>query len=121
MFKVTFQLILLIFIFFSGNLSAQKQMQSGKFSANAEVQAYSLHKGNGDRGITIEVNYEKPFDKKPKVFISVVSIDADGNFNVRYNVDQASVSRDGFTLKINTWGDSKVYGITGYWLAFTED
>jgi hypothetical protein len=52
--------------------------------------------------------------------LSVTQIDADKGFNNRYNVEVLSVSRDGFTVKIRTWADSKVYSISGYWLAYTE-
>jgi len=49
--------------------------------------------------------------------LSVTQIDADKGFNDRYNVEVFSVSRDGYTVKIRTWADSKVYSISGYWLS----
>jgi hypothetical protein len=52
--------------------------------------------------------------------LSVTQIDADKGFNGRYNVEVFSVSRDGYTVKIRTWADSKVYSISGYWLSYTE-
>ena len=52
--------------------------------------------------------------------VSVTQLDADKAFNSRYNVEVISVSRDGFTVKIRTWADSKVYSISGYWLAYVE-
>ncbi len=61
-----------------------------------------------------------PYDVKPKVMLSVTQLDADKAFNSRYNVEVLSVSRDGFTVKIRTWSDSKVYSISGYWLAYVE-
>ena len=70
--------------------------------------------------MTVEVNFTKPFEVKPKVILSVTQIDGDKAFNQRYNVEVLSVSRDGFTVKIRTWADSKIYGISGYWLAYSE-
>jgi len=52
--------------------------------------------------------------------LSVTQLDADKGVNTRYNVEVLSVSRDGFTVKIRTWADSKIFGISGYWLAYTE-
>jgi hypothetical protein len=52
--------------------------------------------------------------------LSITQLDADKTANSRYNVEVISVSRDGFTVKIRTWADSKIFSISGYWLAFVE-
>lgn len=110
--------IALFFVTFTSMVSAQTQ--SGSWSTTAGAPGYNLDTNTGERSMTIEVNYLKPFEVKPKVIISVTHIDGDKAFNLRYNVEVLSVSRDGFTVKIRTWADSKVYGISGYWLAYTE-
>lgn len=110
--------VLLFFVAFTSMVSAQTQ--SGTWGTKAGDAAYNLDTNTGERSMTVEVNFNKPYDVKPKVMISVTEIDADKGFNVRYNVEVLSVSRDGFTVKIRTWADSKFYSISGYWLAFTE-
>ncbi len=110
--------IALLFVAFTSMVSAQTQ--SGSWTTKAGDSGYNLDTNTGERSMTLEVNFTKPFDVKPKVVISVTQIDTDKGFNCRYNVEVLSNSRDGFTVKIRTWADSKIYSISGYWLAYTE-
>lgn len=113
--------VLAAFVFFAAFTSiATAQIQSGSWATQAGEASYNLNSNTGDRAVTIEVNFDKPFDVKPKVILSVTQLDADKAFNPRYNVEVLSVSRDGFTIKVRTWADSKIFGISGYWLAYTE-
>ena len=116
--KLSILAVFLFFVAFSGLVVAQTQ--SGQWSTKAGDSGYNLDTNTGERSMTIEVDFKNPYDVKPKVMISVTQIDADKSFNSRYNVEVLSVSRDGFTVKIRTWADSKVYSISGYWLAYVE-
>lgn len=116
--KLSVLAVFLFFVAFSGLVVAQTQ--SGQWSTKAGDSGYNLDTNTGERSMTIEVDFKNPFDVKPKVMLSVTQIDADKSFNSRYNVEVLSVSRDGFTVKIRTWADSKVYSISGYWLAYVE-
>ncbi len=116
--KLSMFALVLFFVAFSALVSAQTQ--SGQWSTKAGDSGYNLDTNTGERAMTIEVNFKNPYDVKPKVMVSVTQIDTDKGFNSRYNVEVLSVSRDGFTLKIRTWADSKVYSLSGYWLAYTE-
>ncbi|HKI79457.1 MAG TPA: H-type lectin domain-containing protein [Ignavibacteriaceae bacterium] len=112
-------ILLASFLLFSASLAfAQVQIQSGTFSESYTSKGYTLDKGTGERTYLVEVNFPAPFDKKPKIVLSVSNIDADGQFNTRYKVEAFSVGRDNFTIKISTWGDSKIFGIGGGWIAF---
>jgi hypothetical protein len=99
---------------------AQSHILSGKFSGNSQSSGYTLDKGSGERSYSIEVNFLKPFEARPNVALSVTQIDAEKGANLRYSIDAISVSRDGFTVKILTWGDAKIFGISGYWIAHSE-
>lgn len=112
--------LLFFFVLGSSFVLAQAKIQSGKFSVNTSTANYTLDKNSGDRSITIDVTYDKPFDKKPTVILSVTTLDTDTKTNVRYSVEPTSVSRDGFTIKISTWSESKIFGIGGTWLAVSE-
>lgn len=116
--KLSVLAVVLFFVAFSALLSAQTQ--SGQWSTKAGDTAYNLDANTGDRAMTIEVTFKNPYEVKPKVMLSVTQIDADKGFNNRYNVEVLSVSRDAFTVRIRTWADSKIYSISGYWLAYTE-
>ena len=104
---------------FSFSVLAQ-QIDSGTFSANSTTPNYTLDKNSGDRTITIEINYHTAFDKKPEVILSVNQLDASTNSNVRYEVKTISVSRDNFIIQIKTWSESKIFGISGTWLAISK-
>lgn len=92
-------------------------MQSGSWSVNQSIQGYSLDNNNGERSVTIEIKFSKSFKSKPEIVLSVTQLDASKDFNSRFNVETISVSRDGFTLKVKTWADSRIFSISGYWIA----
>ena len=106
----------LFFLVYTSLISAQ--VQSGKWQTSVGAQGYNLDTNSGERSITIEVNYDKRYDVKPKVIVAVSQIDAEKSYNCRYNVEVLSVSRDGFTVKIKTWADSKIYSIKTFNLFF---
>lgn len=110
---------LLVFLI-SSNFYPQSKIQSGIWSVSPSLSNYSLDSNNGERSMTIEIRFKDSFKQKPNVFLSVSQIDADKETNVRYNVEAISVSRDGFTLKIKTWADSKIFSISGSWIAHAQ-
>jgi hypothetical protein len=116
--KLSVLAVVLFVVAFS--VLASAQTQSGQWSSTASDPGFTLDKNTGERTVTIEVDFKSPYEAKPKVMISVTHVDTDKGFNTRYNVEVISVSRDGFTVKIRTWSDSKVFGISGYWLAYVE-
>ena len=108
-----------MFIIMSFTAYAQ-QTQTGTFVFNDKLKDYSLNNGEGDRVVQIEVDFPKPFDTKPDIFLTVGFVDSDVNFNLRYEVTSFAVSRDGFIIKARTWSDSKIYTIGGTWYAHAE-
>lgn len=70
--------------------------------------------------MTLGIKFDKPFTKKPQVILSVTQIDSDKESNTRYNVEAVSISRDGFTLKVRTWAESKIFSISGYWVGVVD-
>lgn len=118
--KRSFILSFAVIFFACAALVSAQTVQSGSWSLTPATPGFSLDKSTGERTMTIDVDFSNPFDTKPTVVLSVTQIDADKEFNQRYNVEAMSVSRDGFTLKIRTWADSKVYSLSGFWLAHTD-
>lgn len=109
-----------LFLIVSAVAFSQTQVLSGTWGGNSESKGYSLHQNSGDRTYSIEVNFLKPFENKPDVIVGVSSIDAASGTNLRYSIKAKSVSRDGCTIEIKTWGDSKIYSIGGFWVAHSE-
>ena len=115
--KFAFISILLIAFGLVTATFAQSQVQSGKWSVNSSTSGYTLNKNEGDRSITVQVNFAVPFDEKPDVILGVTQLDAGTQTNIRYNVSPISISRDGFVVNIATWSDAKIFAISGYWMA----
>lgn len=99
---------------------AQTQVQSGTWGADVNSVDYTLADNTGDRSITVSVEFPVPFETKPDVIVSVSHLDTNKDFNMRYSVSVLSVSRDAMTIKVRTWADTVIFGISGYWLAYAE-
>ena len=99
---------------------AQAQVESGKWGVSTSKTGYTLDEHSGDRSMTIDVSFDVPFDEKPEIVLGVTQLDATTQSNIRYSVSPMSVSRDGFTIKVATWSESKIYGINGYWIAHAK-
>jgi hypothetical protein len=90
--------ILLVFALTSISF-AQAQVESGKWSVSTSSKGYT----------------------KPDIIIGVTMLDANTKTNIRYNVSHMSVSRDGFTIKVSTWSESRISGIGGFWIAHAKE
>lgn len=113
-------LISTLFLLVSAFAFSQTQVLSGTWGASADTKGYTLNANSGDRTITVQVNFLKPFENKPNVVCGISSIDVDKSTAVRYAVKAISVSRDGFTVEVKTWGDTKINSVTGFWVAHAE-
>ena len=119
--KKLFFISSLLLVFGLTTLSfAQSQVESGKWGVSTSKTGYTLDGNEGDRSMTIDVSFDVPFDEKPDIILGVTMMDATTQTNTRYNVSPMSVSRDGFTIKVATWSNSKIYGIGGYWIAHAK-
>jgi len=105
-----------LFFVFTVTLSAQ-QVLTGTFRFDKKMADYTLDKESGDRNVSLEITFAKPFETKPEVLVSVNYLDADKERNLRYEIKTLSVSRDGFSVQVKTWGDSRIYAIGGGWIA----
>ncbi len=115
-------LVLAAVLFVSTFTLAQSQVQSGTFFYSKEKnENYTLNANQGRRSVEYEITFNKPFDKKPKVVVMTTLLDAERATQVRYNITAKGVSRDGFVLFAEVWGDTQFNAIGGYWMAHTEE
>lgn len=111
---------LLIFLSLLISTVANAQIQSGTFFFDKSSQNFTLGDNSGKRTVEYEVNFDKPFETKPRVTICVSLMDAAKATQIRYSVETKGISRDGFVALITTWGSTQINGIGGYWLAEAE-
>ena len=110
--------IFLILLFVLSTFSfAQTQVESGNWGISASTPNYTLNKNEGDRSVIINVSFDVPFEVKPEIVVSVTMLDASDKTALRYDVQTMSISRDGFSIKVVTWGNTQINGIKGTWLA----
>lgn len=100
--------------------SVSAQTRSGDFFFDKSTPGYTLDKNSGMRFVEREINFPVPFETKPQIFVTVSLLDAYAKTQVRYAVEPKGVSRDGFVVKISTWGDTQISGIGGMWFAHAE-
>lgn len=97
-----------------------ENLQKGDFSANFNSENWTLNSGTGQRTHIVYVKFNKTYESQPTVLLTLTGYDGaagkDGNIRVSMKVE--NVTRDGFVVKIMTWGDSRVAGVDGTWLAF---
>lgn len=113
------KVIFILFVLISVTI-VSAQTQSGDFFFDKSSSGYNLDKNNGMRFVEKEINFPIPFETKPQVFVTVSVIDAVSKSQIRYSVEPKGVSRDGFVVKISTWGDTQINGIGGMWFAQAE-
>lgn len=112
------KVLAMIFIMSIFTVVFAQQVQSGDFIANKKaVSGFTLDANEGDRTVSLEVSFDKPFDIKPSIIVSVSILEATNSTPIRYNVSPTAISRDGFVIKIVTWGNTKIDRIGGSWIA----
>ncbi len=91
----------------------------GTFTGDVTADGWSLNGGSGTRTHTVFVKFAKAFPKTPMVSLSLTSYDGaagkDGNVRVSVKADQ--ITREGFAVIVSTWGDSRVAGVAGNYIA----
>jgi hypothetical protein len=83
--------------------------------------SFTLNTGSGPRIFKDYISFSQMFASIPRVVLGLTHIDATGATAVRMDISAPSVNREGFTIEIQTWDDSLVFGICLHWLAHEEN
>jgi hypothetical protein len=79
------------------------------------------HMRKSNEPSSVRVDFERRFVTPPKVVVFLNYIDLDKNRNWRLNVRASGVDVSGFTLHVETWGDTIMYAVQACWIAYPED
>ena len=112
---------LVLFFWMSSDSFSQNVIEIGYFTFNEGTPEYNLHKGDGQRTVTLEIKFTKIFPSKPEILFTVEQIDCSNDYNTRYHIEASLVTRESFLLKIKTWQNSRIYAIRGKWMAISTD
>jgi hypothetical protein len=80
---------------------------------------WHLHQGSGARFFDMAVAFQSPLIGSPLVQINLAALDSDGQHNLRVTVNPINVTNVGFTVRISTWADTKLYAVRASWIAVT--
>ena len=67
------------------------------------------------------INFARAFITPPKVIVFLKHLDMDKNKNWRIKTMASGIDTNGFTIHIDTWGDSILYRATAGWIAYPGD
>lgn len=70
---------------------------------------------------TARVEFDRPFPTPPKVAVFFNYIDLDNGHNWRLKTSATDIDENGFTLHIETSGDTVLYAAQTCWIAYPED
>ena len=70
---------------------------------------------------SVRVDFERSFVTPPKVVVFFNYIDLDKNRNWRLKTTAEDIDVSGFTLSIETWGDTVLHGAQACWIAYPEE
>jgi len=70
---------------------------------------------------SLRVEFDRPFVSPPKVVVFLNFLDLDKNHNWRLKTSATDIDVNGFTLNLDTWGDTVLYAAQVGWIAYPED
>ncbi len=71
----------------------------------------------GRRGFSNRVVFDAPFNSAPVVHVGVVGLDVSKDDNLRLSVRAEDITTQGFTLRVETWLNTKIWSVEVSWLA----
>ncbi|KAM0231179.1 hypothetical protein ACHAP5_011165 [Fusarium lateritium] len=90
--------------------------QVGKFNTTDDHPWYQPQEKTSRR-----INFSRPYKSAPKMVVWLSMLDMDKGFNWRVTATATKKDRFGFTMNIDTWSDSILYGATAHWIAYPID
>ena len=100
---------------------ADIKMQSGEYGMDFFNSDYEYMFNSHDwRTFSQHINFEKKYERPPKVLVFLNKLDSDKNKNLRISIFSGNIDDSGFDLFIQTWDDSSIYGFRIIWFSFLD-
>ena len=95
------------------------KIQSGEYYKNFIDSEYDYMYNSRDwRTFSYHINFEKEYERPPKVLVFLNNLYSDSNKNLRVSIFSSNIDTSGFDLNIQTWEDSSIYGFRIIWFSF---
>ena len=88
------------------------EYQHGQFSARSNARS---------RLSSCRITFARPFGSLPKVIVFFNMLDLDKKFAWRIKAYATDIDCRGFTIHIETWGDTLLHGAAAGWFAYPEN
>ena len=92
---------------------------AGEVLADVNLSNWTLLNGTGDRYFDRFVPFQVALSAPPMIHVNLAAVDADKTFNLRVDVSAINVTLTGFTLRMHTWADTRLYEVKATWIAMT--
>ncbi|KAF8603540.1 hypothetical protein BDV93DRAFT_579642 [Ceratobasidium sp. AG-I] len=63
------------------------------------------------------ITFDRPYASVPNIIVWIKDLDLDKGTNYRVKTYATNITRTGFTLNVETWGDTKLYNAGVTWIA----
>lgn len=73
--------------------------------------------GSGDRSVTVDIIFIRPFKESPEIMVAITGMDCDHTINQRYWLKATNIRTTGFTLEFSSWGDTRISRAGATWQA----
>jgi hypothetical protein len=94
---------------------------AGQVQADASMSNWTLLNGTGDRYYDVPIQFQVALGTAPTIIhVNLATVDADNGFNLRVDVQAVSLTPSGFTLRMHTWANTKLYRVSATWIAMTS-
>lgn len=90
-------------------------LEFGTLRFGSPDQDWPLNKGFGDRSIHVRV-VAPSAHPDAAIALSISGIDAEHHANVRVRLTATCQDADGFTIRIQTWWDTRLWGLAVSWV-----
>jgi len=74
--------------------------------------------GDGDRKVSVEISFKNAFAAPPAITLGLSGIDSAHDQNLRFWLSATNVSEQGFTVTLQSWGDTHIARAAISWTAF---
>jgi len=95
-------------------------IQSDRVEMKKTTPGFSLHKGNGDRNFSQNIQFDNPFASLPNVYVGICGFDVDNSYDFRIHASANNVKNNSFDLVVGTWNDSHIFQCMVMWFAFDK-
>ncbi|KXJ87351.1 hypothetical protein Micbo1qcDRAFT_98944, partial [Microdochium bolleyi] len=70
---------------------------------------------------SVSVDFQPPYNSPPRVVVGLTHVDEANHANIRVRLDAEKITKDGFTLNMDTWADSILDNAGATWLEFRPE